>query len=364
LSPVEPAVWGLKPHTKAKHEILRYYLGGWFPILARSTGRVVYIDGFAGPGVYSKGEDGSPVIALDTAVNHILKPYSRAEIVFLFIESRKDRARKLEEVLSERFPALPEKIQYIIISDEFEPTIERLLEGLEREKAKLAPTFAFIDPFGFTGFSMDLLKRLLRYEKCEILITFMTGFIKRFLDEFRESALDKLFGTKEWRNIRNVGEHKESLLLELFEKQLRDYCGITYTRSFEMVDSNNRIMYHMIFGTNHWLGLKVMKNAMWSVDRRGNYTFSDRLGRGQTFLIDYQDEEHWVPKAAELVYDRFKGQTVSVEDVEKFVIIKTEYNFRKSVLQYIEDNNPERIAEVRGRRRRRSFPPECLITFS
>ena len=26
--------WSIPPHTQAKHEILRYYLGAWFPILA------------------------------------------------------------------------------------------------------------------------------------------------------------------------------------------------------------------------------------------------------------------------------------------------------------------------------------------
>ncbi len=25
--------WKIEPHTQAKHEILRRYLGGWFPIL-------------------------------------------------------------------------------------------------------------------------------------------------------------------------------------------------------------------------------------------------------------------------------------------------------------------------------------------
>ncbi|MBZ9577415.1 three-Cys-motif partner protein TcmP [Patescibacteria group bacterium] len=362
--PVEPTIWDLDPHTKAKHEILRYYLGGWFPILARYAGRIVYIDGFAGPGVYSKGEEGSPVIALRTAYEHVLRPQFRAELVFLFIESRKDRAEKLKEVLQEKFPDLPEKIKYWVISDEFEPTIERFLEELEKEKAKLAPTFAFIDPFGFTGFSMDLLKRLLRHNKCEVLITFMAGFIKRFLDELREPALDSLFSTDEWRKIRDIDRPKERPLLELYERQLREVCGINYTRSFEMIGENNQLMYYMIFGTKHWKGLKVMKEAMWNVDGRGLYSFSDRLGREQRFLTNYQDEPFWIPSAAEEVYNKFKGQTISVEDIEKFIIIEIEYIFRKSILIYIEDNNPERIADIKGRRKRRSFPAGCIITFS
>jgi three-Cys-motif partner protein len=45
-------VWPLDPHTHAKHVILRSYLGAWFPILNKYNGRIVYIDGFAGPGEY------------------------------------------------------------------------------------------------------------------------------------------------------------------------------------------------------------------------------------------------------------------------------------------------------------------------
>jgi len=59
------ASWPLAPHTGAKLALLSAYLSAWFPILSStSPQRVFYIDGFAGPGRYSGGEDGSPVVAL------------------------------------------------------------------------------------------------------------------------------------------------------------------------------------------------------------------------------------------------------------------------------------------------------------
>jgi hypothetical protein len=64
--PVRTTRWPLAPHTKIKHEILKRYLNAWLPILGSWAGRVVFIDGFAGPGRYSGGEPGSPVIALQT----------------------------------------------------------------------------------------------------------------------------------------------------------------------------------------------------------------------------------------------------------------------------------------------------------
>jgi len=43
-------LWEIDPHTKAKHEILRRYLNAWFPILNSWNNRIIYIDGFSGPG--------------------------------------------------------------------------------------------------------------------------------------------------------------------------------------------------------------------------------------------------------------------------------------------------------------------------
>ena len=54
--------WPLEPHTKAKHLILRLYLDAWLPIMATYNGRIVFLDGFAGPGRYTGGEDGSLLV--------------------------------------------------------------------------------------------------------------------------------------------------------------------------------------------------------------------------------------------------------------------------------------------------------------
>jgi three-Cys-motif partner protein len=91
-------LWEIEPHTKAKHEILRRYLGAWFPILGLKIPRIVYIDGFCGPGRYLGGEEGSPIIALKEALNQ--PALANAEVNFLFIDERADRISHLESELS------------------------------------------------------------------------------------------------------------------------------------------------------------------------------------------------------------------------------------------------------------------------
>src|SRR5688572_6617566 len=99
--PDEP-VWQVEPHTLKKHEILRRYLEGWFPILGTGQRRVVYLDAFAGPGVYTGGEPGSPIVALTALLEHSALPRLRdCEFVFIFLEPRQDRFDVLKEQVAQ-----------------------------------------------------------------------------------------------------------------------------------------------------------------------------------------------------------------------------------------------------------------------
>lgn len=243
MSGITTTTWPIEAHTKAKHEILRRYLGAWFPILSTHAGRIIYLDGFAGPGVYQGGEDGSPVIALETAVNHVLaKKLTRTQILFFFIEQDKARAQKLKEVLAIRFPKLPPNIKYIVEGAEFAPTFQQALDKLEEQGSKLAPTFAFIDPFGFSGMPMTLIARLLNCNKCEVLITFMASFVRRFNDDARAPALNELYATDEWQKLREIGDPDErlKLVVKLYESQLIKLGGADYVKSFGMIGPRTR----------------------------------------------------------------------------------------------------------------------------
>src|SRR5688572_7872743 len=92
-------IWLLDPPTRAKHAILRRYLQAWTPILSLGGfPTIAYVDGFAGPGIYAGGEDGSPIIALKAALEH--KERIKATVLFLFIEEHADRAATLKQIVS------------------------------------------------------------------------------------------------------------------------------------------------------------------------------------------------------------------------------------------------------------------------
>ena len=366
MSSISSTVWSLKPHTKAKHEILENYLKAWFPILSRYSGRIIYLDGFAGPGIYKGNEDGSPVIALKTAKEHSLKHMFK-EIIFIFIEKNADRAAKLTEVLNERFPDLPKNIKYHIIGAEFAPTLEQVLQEIEKNDVQLAPTFAFLDPFGFSGFPMKLIGRMMEYNKCEVLISFMVNFVRRFNDELREPSLNELFATEDWKTVRDIvnPEDRVRFLLNLYEQQFKTVGGAQFVRSFGMTGEHNQPIYYLVFGTKHAKGLEVIKKAMWKVDRRGVYKFSDLTDKNQTYLLDYsQPGSDWILQASKMVYNNFRGKTVEVSNVWLYVITETPYINHKQILRHLEGNiDPPKICGVVGRKRNLCYPDGCLITF-
>ncbi len=87
-------LWEADEHTLAKHQILRAYLEAWIPIMSRWNDRLLLIDGFAGPGRYDGGEEGSPLIMLRTLLNHRnFVTNRRTTFSFLFIEQDHDQRR-------------------------------------------------------------------------------------------------------------------------------------------------------------------------------------------------------------------------------------------------------------------------------
>jgi len=269
----------MDPHTKAKHIILKKYLDAWLPIISKYNGRVIYVDGFAGPGEYEDNEDGSPIIALKAVIGHILRPQLKAEFKFLFIEQEKNRCDHLKEVLKKFKIPSDLNIKIDIECDKFENILNKILNMIEKENRELAPAFVFIDPFGFSGIPLDIIERIMRNKRCEVLITFMYEDIDRWKKLLiNKEHLNSLFGTDKWQKINNQNLSSYEKIVELhnlYKSQLETKVQIKFVRSFMMVNKFNKPDYFLFFGTNNELGLERMKEAMWKADKTGTFQFSD-----------------------------------------------------------------------------------------
>lgn len=161
----DPVLWPLDDHTRAKHRVLRAYLNAWIPVMghqalrARSfqtaEPRLLLVDGFAGPGRYSGGEPGSPLIMLDTLTSHAAFP-KLSGVTFLYLSIEQDR-RRVEHLRSELARlTLPPNVQVQVEHGAFETKFGELVDDVTGRNHTLVPTFAFIDPFGYSAASMAL----------------------------------------------------------------------------------------------------------------------------------------------------------------------------------------------------------------
>ena len=351
MGTIKDITWPIEPHTEAKHEILRKYLDAWLPILGSWHRRIVYIDGFAGPGEYKGGENGSPIIAIKAVKEH--KSRIDSEVVMFFIEADKKRCNHLENKL--KTIEIPKNISYQCICKNFDEMINELFDYLEEKKKRIAPTFVFIDPFGFSGIPMQVIKRIMENKKCEVFITFMYEHINRFIkDKGIWNCLIDTFGTEEWKGVVPIKDPKEreNVLYSIYEKQLKKVAEIEYVRGYKMISKFNKLYYILIFGTNHIEGLKAMKRAMYKVGDPMSFQFSDySYSPGQQFLFTTEPDYNILK---EDILKRFAGKTVLFKDLENYVLIETPFiSFKRAVLEPLEKEKPPKIKVLSDENRKR-----------
>ncbi len=356
-------VWDLQPHTRAKHEILKRYMQAWTPILTRGGHKeVLYIDGFAGPGKYSGGEPGSPVIALRTALEY--REHIDSDVYFYFVEKDLRRAEVLEKVVAEI--ERPSNFRVKVVGGmAFAEAFEDLRRRYHRFRGTLPPTFAFIDPFGWSGVPFSVVREIMSYRSCEVMVTFMYEEINRFIGHpDQEANFDRFFGTKGWRkgiNTRNSRE-RNRFLHDLYMKQLRERAGAAHVRSFEMRNEHDVTDYFLFHATNSIRGLQKMKEAMWKVDESGGFTFSDATDPNQLVLFEKKPRFDVLRRQ---ILERFAGRTVTVGEIEHFVLTETafrETHYKRWVLRDLECSEPQRLVVVDAppKRRRGTYGNKSL----
>ena len=270
--PPRTTTWPLENHTLGKHRVLRNYMDAWLPIMTRYNGRVLFIDAFAGPGEYTGGEVGSPVIALRALIEHSAQ--MNGEINYIFIEKDASRCEHLKTVLENLKNVMPDNCHYQVINSTFDDTLTEALNRIDEQNQRLAPSFVMIDPFGVSGTPMETIGRILSNPKSEVYVSLMSRDINRFREHPNfERHLDDLFGCSDWRQGVSLPEGKERIAFfyELYKSQLKA-AGAEYVLHFELYEGNE-LVYAIFFGTGDLEGCDKMKRAIWKVDPFGEFKF-------------------------------------------------------------------------------------------
>ena len=332
-------------------------MGSW-------NGRILFIDGFAGPGEYEGGEEGSPIIAIKSLLEHRARRLVSAEVGFILIERDKNRASHLEGLIGKLNPPLPSNCGARVVNSAFDRELTQVLNQLDAQAKKLAPCFVMVDPFGISDTPMDVIERILRNPKSEVYVSFLYEFINRFKEtpEF-ESHLDRMFGTALWREGIGIDdqEDRKQFFYALYETQLRR-AGARYVVHFEMYEGN-RLVYAIFFGTHSLKGCDRMKQAIWKVAPIGDFAF--RGARSGQLPLDLGASNFEPLKAALRTQFKDKGW-VRIEDIKDFVASdKTDYHtdqFKTNALVPLEDASEIEVDES-TRKRRRKYPDGTKLRF-
>lgn len=360
-----------KPHTYAKHKILSEYLKRWYPILGSWNSELVYIDGFAGSGIYKDGSLGSPLIAYYTFVTHRDYPntLSMKKAEFIFIEKDASRANTLKSVLNYVKDILKNKgyqissnTIYRVYTQEFEKIIKGVIKGISERKVAL---FAFIDPYGYTQYTLPTIIEILKYQySSEILLNFMTGFMDRFisdknhLDTIKEELGLTQDQIQDILNTKNMEERSKKLVNILYSKIYEEFKKYNtgkkiYYQSFTILSKNNTPLYELVHLTKHEKGVEEMKKSMIEASNVAGLKFSDYYYDPKAVPItnfiyskrsEEQDEE-----AAKYIYNNLcnKVKQISLKELKSYVIIETPYVWRKNILKIL--TKKYKVREVRGK---------------
>jgi hypothetical protein len=176
-----------------------------------------------------------------------------------------------------------------------------------------------------------------------------------------EATFDRLFGCTNWRDADNCAnsEERKNFLVDLYVSQLKS-VGLTYVRTFEMIDEGNRTEYFLIFGTHSLDGLRAMKEAMWKADPSGKYHFSDRSATGPLTLIEPKPD---YDQLKGLIVSRFEGTDFTMPQLEEFVLTDTSFresHYKREILKPMEKDKELEVIES-PRKNRFTYPDGTII---
>jgi three-Cys-motif partner protein len=230
-----------REQTQVKHEILAAYLAPYFRIVGKSNKNLLYIDGFAGSGAYTKADtgqvfDGSPLRALKLIAGD---GNFSTKVSAVFIEVDQDLYQALEKAVRDFANANPKIRQPITQWATFADGARKLLTQFN---GKLPPTFLFVDPCGVKGASFETMKAVMACKSSEAFIFFNIDGVRRIAGlEKLSDVLVELLGSREragelFTTLQKTGDvgERERLILASYRHALRAEMGVAYTIPFRV----------------------------------------------------------------------------------------------------------------------------------
>ncbi len=241
-----------------------------------------------------------------------------------------------------------------------------LARGVQNPFDPPRPIFAFIDPFGIKGLPFCAVKDLLSRQRCEVLINLDSDGIARVYGAGRYAnyrvRLNEIFGDEEWeKELAEVPANAIApRILAMYRRRLLTIPNVNYAFAFEMQSKNGKIDYHLVFATQHQLGLEKMKEVMKQFAQHGAYVFSDERDNMQAALFRFDDPAFHAEDLAEY----FRGRTVSYKEVNGYALNESPFTNPKKMLAALERIDRITVACTKTGRKKCQYPDDSHLSMT
>jgi three-Cys-motif partner protein len=338
--------------SKVKAAIISKHFDAWsrimLPSAKRANQKIVYMDLYCGPGRYDDGSKSTPLLVLDKAIANV---ELARRVVIIFNDENASHIAKLQAAV-QNYPGI-EKLA-------IPPAILNQTIGADTaqyfRKNPAAPTFTFIDPFGYASLTRDLIEGVTKNWGCECVFFFNYNRINAAISAkiFRE-RMAAIFGDTRAaeleKKIMTVSgkphEREEAIVDALTEALEKLNNGDSYVRPFRF-KKNNRTSHMLVFVTKDPKGYRVMNEIM------AKEGFRD--AKGIPFYTHHEDN---VPATADLFHREFTDlKKMLLRDyagkTRTMLQIYEEHSLKKN---YISINYKDALNELEAEKKIEADPP-------
>jgi three-Cys-motif partner protein len=293
-----------RPWAIIKDEILNSFLPVYVISMLKRRKIPLLIDAYAGPGKYTDGTFGSPIIMLRTAIeafNRIGRIDELNKVIFIFCEREEEYLFLLNKHI-DAFLKLSAQIKIEQIHTKHIDSGKELggLALFIEKKAQYLSPFLYLDPWGLKGVESNLVFKFLSLREkgieVEILLRFPPADIYRFyknpkfggdwikevVGEIKLSNLDRIDDTRK-RNLKILKRY----VAYMFDK----YKEFGKDLFFVAIEIPGNPPYYMVFFSENSYGSFAMGNAMINGLRKYLKADSPLLGAEALKPFEASDEE-------------------------------------------------------------------------
>lgn len=251
--------------SEIKTEIVRKYFWAWAKVISkqvikRGDSKIGYVDLFAGQGTYVDGSKSTPILILEGAIRD---PKIREMLVASFNDEDATKCEKLKSEI-ERIPDIGLlKIRPRVSSQMVDDSLALQFEG-----KTTIPTLFFIDPWGYKGLSLTLVKAVIQSWGCDCMFFFNYNRINAALsNEVMRGNMNAFFGETRANTLRSaiVGkspQQREELIIASLKDSLSEFGGSYSIEYFFKDAAGSKTSHFLIFVSKNVLGYNIMKSIM------------------------------------------------------------------------------------------------------